>query len=551
MTAQTSAHDPVGSLDSPRHGAHVDQDLMVVQGWALFPAARTARVNIVVNGECVGHARLHTPRLDVSEADMRPDAPVAGFVFHLPTAELPSDRFDVRAVVTADDGAELLVGPAECTRVQAKVPPEDRSTIVRDENRTRELLQSLPKPDHLGSGVRLLASAHHLGRGGAQLFLRDLLIGLKRQGGVEVEVVTFNDGPLRQDLEREGIPVHVTRAPATSTVSEYEGQVRELALLLRASGANVVLANTLLSFPLVDAAQRAGLPVVWSIHESYRLEHFAEQFLPATPPRPVMEAWRRTLRESAALVFAAEATLELYSWAGPEDRHVVIPYGLPASRVGDNQRRAAREAIRTRIAAGENDRVLLCLGIFEERKGQASLIGAMPSLLALHPGTMLLCVGDIGDDYSQATREFAQRLDLLGTRVHLLPVTDDPTSLYAAADLLVCPSDIESLPLVVLEAMAHGLPVVASDAFGLAELITDGRTGWLHPPRDLRALIATLSTTLGLDEQHWDDVAVAAKALVRERHNRGAALATYNTLLARLATDSAASPKAIMSGPAA
>jgi D-inositol-3-phosphate glycosyltransferase len=80
------------------------------------------------------------------------------------------------------------------------------------------------------------------------------------------------------------------------------------------------------------------------------------------------------------------------------------------------------------------------------------------------------------------------------------------------ADLLVCASDIESLPRSILEAMAFELPVVSTDVFGVATLLDDGRTGWLTQVSDVRSLTATLDRVVRLDRSERAAVATRARA---------------------------------------
>lgn len=104
-------------------------------------------------------------------------------------------------------------------------------------------------------------------------------------------------------------------------------------------------------------------------------------------------------------------------------------------------------------------------------------------------------------------------------QVRVLPVTPDTTPWYALADLMVCASDLESLPRSVLEAMWWETPVVATAIFGLPELIEHGRTGWLCEPRDVRALADALDAALGTPDEERRAIARAGKAVVRERHD--------------------------------
>ena len=98
------------------------------------------------------------------------------------------------------------------------------------------------------------------------------------------------------------------------------------------------------------------------------------------------------------------------------------------------------------------------------------------------------------------------------------------------SDLLVCASDVESLPRTVLEAMAWELPVLATAVYGLPELIDDGETGWLCGPRDVDALADGLRRALSTEPQQRQEVARRAHQLVKKRHD----LPTYAARIAEL-----------------
>ncbi len=98
-------------------------------------------------------------------------------------------------------------------------------------------------------------------------------------------------------------------------------------------------------------------------------------------------------------------------------------------------------------------------------------------------------------------------------------MTPDIHSWYALADLLVCASDIESLPRTVLEAMAFETPVLATEVFGIPELIEDGRTGWLCEPRDVNALAEALDRFLEHRRGGARRGCGAARKFVEERHH--------------------------------
>ena len=135
--------------------------------------------------------------------------------------------------------------------------------------------------------------------------------------------------------------------------------------------------------------------------------------------------------------------------------------------------------------------VLLCVGILEPRKAQASLVESFATVASAFPEAILVLVGDHSSGYSDAVHMQARRLGI-ASRVRFEQITKDVYRWYGVADALVSASDIESLPRSVLEAMAFGVPVAATEIFGLPELLTDGRTGWLFRDRDLDSLTAVL-----------------------------------------------------------
>lgn len=84
----------------------------------------------------------------------------------------------------------------------------------------------------------------------------------------------------------------------------------------------------------------------------------------------------------------------------------------------------------------------------------------------------------------------------LGARLHLAGRHPDMPALYRELDLLVCSSHSEAMPLAVMEALATGLPVVATRVGGLPEIVQHGRTGWLVSPRDIEDLAARIAQLL-------------------------------------------------------
>jgi glycosyltransferase involved in cell wall biosynthesis len=156
------------------------------------------------------------------------------------------------------------------------------------------------------------------------------------------------------------------------------------------------------------------------------------------------------------------------------------------------------------------------------RKGQKIVLEAMPALLAGGLDVQCLLLGDAPDytDSAGVASAYANELrvlarqPLLRDRVTLLPHRDDIRAVLAASDGVVVPSLAEPFGIVILEAFASGVPVVASSVAGPLELIEDGETGILVSPGQPHALadgIRRLST----DVELRDHVSTKAREQVK------------------------------------
>lgn len=208
------------------------------------------------------------------------------------------------------------------------------------------------------------------------------------------------------------------------------------------------------------AARAAGIPVVRTEHLPYLLTDEAQR-----------TEHRESLAGLAKLICVSEAVAASHLRAGIDPALITTIANGIAARAPSR----SRAALRTEFGLGE-EAVLLMVARFTEQKGHFLLLDALPAILQAHPDCAVLLAGD-GKLLVPVARAIAAR-GLAGT-VRMLGPRGDIADLMALADLLVLPSAFEGLPLVALEAMAAGLPVVATDAPGNAEAVADGVTGRL------------------------------------------------------------------------
>jgi glycosyltransferase involved in cell wall biosynthesis len=494
---------PMGHVDPLP--SKLSRGSVLVKGWVLFPAAATDRVEVLLGGKPLGRARLGVARVDVSGHWRSPYAAVAGFeqIADLGEWDGPDGETSLTAVATSVTGQRFELAPQRVVVSGESPPPAE-----------------LPPPTSVPATVpgprpRVLVFTHQLGLGGAQLYLLDLLREMTRSGHASFVVISPLDGPVREDLEALGIPVHVSSPVPFDDLGSHLGRVEELAGWADGRDFDAVLLNTAttLSFPGAEVAERLGLPVVWAIHES-----FPPSFLWADLVPEVKERLDRALQRSSFLVFEAEATKRLFEPSAGESECVVLPYGLDLEPIDAARREFDREAARRERGVPADARAIVCVGTVEPRKAQTLLAQAFDRIADRHPEARLYFVGGRDDDNSEALRQYIETASA-GGRIELVALTPDVQPWYGLADLLVCASDVESLPRTVLEAMAWETPVLATEVFGLPELIEHGETGWLCEPRDLEALAAGLEEFLDTPEEICERIARRSRELVERRHS--------------------------------
>jgi glycosyltransferase involved in cell wall biosynthesis len=379
--------------------------------------------------------------------------------------------------------------------------------------------------------------AHSLRVGGGALWLQELLLGLIKRHGWTITLATALDGPLRSDCEQLEIPVHLTHPCDPSTVAAYEGQVAELALLARASGAGVGLVNTLGAFTGSAAIKRAGLPLAWTVHESFPISTLSYDEWNASGVNPVVRTrWEQALGEADELLFVSHATKEMFERYSSSRKTRVIRYGSPWVRFHGETGKDSKERARKQLGLPLDATILLNVGIMEPRKNQIGLISALERLRPAHPDLMLAVVGYHPSPYGLACQELVSRAHQ-NSWVKLVDVHPDPLLWFQAADFFVNNSDVESLPRSILEAICCGLPVLASDIFGAREIISDTETGWLFEPNDINALTIAIKRALETPGTKRQEMTKAAYQRVSDWLDPAVYVAEYSNILTRLAQE--------------
>jgi glycosyltransferase involved in cell wall biosynthesis len=314
---------------------------------------------------------------------------------------------------------------------------------------------------------------------GGQMVALQLMHAAQSRGD-RVTAISPGPGPFIDLLRQQEIEVELIDLSRTFHVRE----ALRLRRLLRRDRALLHI-HTQLSGNILGrlAARLAGSPVVSHMHSA-----------PYFRPVRAIAAVHRTLdnltaRLCARIIAVSDATRDAYVRQGyPAERTVVVHNGI-AERSPQN--------VDSRSGLGVPPEVPLVgsVGRLCAFKGQRELIEAVSRL---GEDVHVVLVGkDIeqGGAYEQLLRDEAERLGV-ADRIVFAGYRDDVDKLLRSLDVLVLPSWTEGFPVVLLEAMAAGVPVVATSVGGIPELVADGETGILVEPRDVDGLTRALNDLL-------------------------------------------------------
>lgn len=329
--------------------------------------------------------------------------------------------------------------------------------------------------------IKLLHIIPTLDRSGAEKQLALLAAGLPREE-FEVHVCALTrGGPYEADLRDAGVPVTVV-----GKVLKFDPvALGRLARLVRRLRPDVVHTwmFTANSYGRV-AARWAGVPkLVASERNADRWKTWLHRQIDL-----------RLARDTDCIVANSAGAAAFYRRLGiPAEKLHVIPNG-----VARTPRAAADPALlRHELGVPESAHMLGFVGRLAPQKRVKDLIWAADLLKVIRDDVYLLLVGD--GPQRDRLEQFARDVRILD-RVRFLGHRDDVPELLGAIDVLWLASDFEGMPNVVLEAMAAGVPVVATGIPGTNEVVVDGETGFLVPVGD-RAAFARQTRKLLEDPQ--------------------------------------------------
>lgn len=346
----------------------------------------------------------------------------------------------------------------------------------------------IERQEHPAYPVRLLYVTVSMDLGGTERQLYELAVGLDPERFSPHVCCLRGSGPFVEDLAKHNIPVTISRFAARGyshigKFARFCAQVHELSQLMRRIKPSIV--HGMLPMPCVAAglaAKLAGVPILVTSRRSlcnYKAGHFVRRQM-----ENMICLWADAVVANSK---AVRADALHWEWLDP-GKICVIYNGVRFP--------AASAAVEWRELIGRHiEGPVVCLvANFFPYKGHMEFIAAASIIAEKTPRVTFVLVGD-GKLRPEIERKIAEggmtkNIILLGTRT-------DVSEIMRLSDVVVLSSHEEGFPNVVLEAMAVGRPVVATDVGGVPEMLENGKTGLLVPPRDPAKLAEGIMRMLG------------------------------------------------------
>ncbi len=356
--------------------------------------------------------------------------------------------------------------------------------------------------------------------GGAERALVQIVLRLDRAVWQPHVYCLSRRGSLVDDLEQAGVPVMclaITRwnlpAVMLKLYTEFR-RIRPVVLQTFLFHANMLgrLAGTLARVPhIVSGIRVADRRGLWRLRADRWTEWMVDRHVCVSQAVADYSIQIGKLNPHKVQVISNGVNVRRFSEAKPAD---LSPFGIPT-----------------------NAKTLICVARLDPQKGLLDLLDAMLTLWPTNPDIHLLVVGE-----GPQRAELETRLAVPAyARAHLAGWRSDVPSLLKACQGLVLSSWWEGMPNVILEAMAAGLPVIATRVEGVPELVQPGVTGWLVPARSPDALAAAIMAWSASSQQAME-FGKKSQQIIKRDFTLEAASYAYDHLYKELASGLEAAP---------
>ena len=370
--------------------------------------------------------------------------------------------------------------------------------------------------------MRLFLLSTSMGMGGADQQILTLAKAMRARGH-EIRIMALAPlGPMGEEAQRAGIPTESLELRRNPT---HAGRILRLGSSIRrwrpdVLHSHMVHANLLASAVRPFTGVPALVATIHSINDGGRV-------------------WMAAYRASSAVVdrftIISRLAAERYISIGAVPRRLVqvVPNAVDVEWF--RRQPEAGAAIRRELGLGDAF-LWLAVGRFEEAKDYPTMIGGFARLSESRPNSHLLLVGK--GSLRESVEQLVRAHHLEG-QVHFLGVRRDVPQIMSAADGYVLSSAWEGMPVVLLEAAAVELPIVATRVGGVAEVVEDGRSGLLVPPGNPEALADAMKRIEQMRKEERQVMGAQGRTLVERQYATSHIMDVWERLYSELARSGA------------
>jgi len=324
--------------------------------------------------------------------------------------------------------------------------------------------------------IRALFVVPHLAAGGAERHLSTLLPRMDPARFTPSVVCIGWDGELFADLSATGV---ATRA-LWLRKKQAPRALRELVSIMRRERPDVVVVagrNAEILGRLAARLAGVGHTIMWV--------HNASELLPRGLVLRALDRWMIRWTSGYFGVAEAQRRFLVHERGYPDDKVRIIHNGVDAALFDVTTRRD----VLAEVGFSEGDPVVGILGALRQEKDHATFLRAARVVLDEMPRAKFLVIGD-GPCRPQLEALCSELR--ITPNVHFAGMRRDVDRMLCAVDVFAMTSTTECFPMALLEAMACGRPVVCTAVGGITEIVNDGETGYLVPPKDPAQIAARL-----------------------------------------------------------
>jgi len=350
-----------------------------------------------------------------------------------------------------------------------------------------------------------------------------LATGDKNPSNRHVVCAWKRGGPLKEDLEKMGIPVFEPKNSSHS-LKTFKRVIRYLGSIIESEKIDIIHAHMAdAAFWGSIAASKYSLPVL--------ITHHGNQLVPKGTftfrllSNILLFFTTRYAKINIAVSEPIKTKLKKRFYLN--DRQVkIIKNGVPAPNNNQKSTPDGKQQITEALDLNGRSPKIISIGRLIELKGQRQLLEAAPEIIKYYPNAQFIFLGT--GPLKASLEHMAKELSI-EDQVHILGTTNDIPSYLINSDVYVTTSHHEGTPLATLEAMAWGVPIVASNVLGNRDIITDEVTGLMYPLGDIPKLSKAILRLLE-NPSMANTLAANGQTLIDEKYSLNQMIVKYTNL---------------------